>query len=147
MAGWPEAALTGALAMVCAGTLMAANSVPAGQAENMAPPLRSGWVKPQRQGMSMLDALRDAVLADAQGAWPGVPATQLQLRVEAVTWGDGALGCAQPGVMYTQALVPGWRFLVRSPGHEAAYHASESGQWLHCPASQPQPRRGEPSTH
>jgi len=137
MAGWPEAILAGALAMGCAGPLMASGSVPAGQAENAPQPLRSGWVKPEREAASTLGALRAAVLADAQRAWPGVPAAQMQLQVEPVTWGDGALGCAQPGVMYTQALVPGWRLVVRGPGHEAAYHASERGQWLLCLAASP----------
>ena len=30
------------------------------------------------------------------------------LRAESVTWPDGSLGCPEPGMQYTQALVPGY---------------------------------------
>ncbi len=30
------------------------------------------------------------------------------VRAEAVLWPDGSLGCPRPGVMYTQAEVPGY---------------------------------------
>ena len=33
-------------------------------------------------------------------------------RVEEVTWNDGSLGCAEPGSMYTQALVAGSRITL-----------------------------------
>ena len=35
------------------------------------------------------------------------------LSAEAVTWSDGSLGCPEPGMMYTQALVPGYRVQIR----------------------------------
>ena len=33
---------------------------------------------------------------------------------EEVTFSDGSLGCPQPGMMYTQALVDGYRVVIRS---------------------------------
>lgn len=41
---------------------------------------------------------------------------------EEVTWNDGSLGCAQKGMSYTQALVPGLRITLRVDGTEHAYH-------------------------
>ena len=60
---------------------------------------------------------------------------------EVVTWTDGALGCPQPGLVYTQALVPGWRIVVRGPAREAVYHASQRGQWVLCNGVQAVPAR------
>lgn len=57
---------------------------------------------------------------------------------EAVTWSDGSLGCPQPGRMYTQALVPGYRFVLEyAGGREMHVHASESGNVLVCDDPQP----------
>ena len=65
----------------------------------------------------------------------GVAAESLVLlSAEAVTWSDGSLGCPQPGVMYTQALVPGYRVRLRGPAGEMDYHASARGSLLLCPA-------------
>ncbi len=38
------------------------------------------------------------------------------VRAEAVTWNDGSLGCAQPGMVYTQALVDGYHVELKSTG-------------------------------
>ena len=35
---------------------------------------------------------------------------------EDVTWPDGALGCPEPGMSYTQALVPGARLVLEADG-------------------------------
>jgi len=51
---------------------------------------------------------------------------------ESVTWRDGSLGCPRPGQIYTQALVPGYRVVLRVAGDEMAYHASESGDFRPC---------------
>jgi len=38
-----------------------------------------------------------------------VPREKLAIvRAEAVVWNDGSLGCPEPGMMYTQALVNGY---------------------------------------
>ena len=39
----------------------------------------------------------------------------------AVTYNDGSLGCAQPGQVYTQALVDGYRVIVEIDGREYDY--------------------------
>lgn len=60
---------------------------------------------------------------------------------ESVTWSDGSLGCPRPGQIYTQALVPGYRVVLRVGGDEMAYHASESGDFRPCTNPMP-PVRG-----
>lgn len=112
--------------------LTAGNSLPAGSAENAPTVLHTGTVAPGPGGVVALAAMEEAVRDDALRAWPGLKRAQLQLHSEVVTWADGSLGCAQPGRMYTQALIPGWRLVVRSAGREAVYHASQGGYWLLC---------------
>ena len=64
----------------------------------------------------------------------GVAAESLeQLSADAVTWSDGSLGCPQPGMAYTQALVPGYRVRLRGPAGEMDYHASARGGLVLCP--------------
>ncbi len=77
-------------------------------------------------------ALLDAILADAE-VRSGVPGEQLTLlRAEAVTWRDGSLGCPQPGMMYTQALVPGYWVVLEANGQELDYSASTGGYFFLC---------------
>jgi hypothetical protein len=84
--------------------------------------------------MTTLQSAIDAALADAARR-TGVERTDLEvLSAEAVTWSDGSLGCPQPGMMYTQALVPGFRIRVRAGEETLDYHAGRSGAPLLCPA-------------
>jgi len=58
----------------------------------------------------------------------------------AVTWADGAMGCAEPGRLYTQALVPGYLVRLRAPdGGLLNFHASRRGAVVHCPEGRAQP--------
>jgi len=54
------------------------------------------------------------------------------MRDQAVTWRDGSLGCPQPGMMYTQALVPGYWVVLQVGEKEYDYRASESGHFVLC---------------
>lgn len=40
-----------------------------------------------------------------------------------VTWSDGSLGCPEPGMNYTQALVPGFRVILEAAGKQYHYHS------------------------
>ena len=67
----------------------------------------------------------------------GVDASSIEVvAVERVTWSDGSVGCPQPGMNYTQALVPGSRIVLRSGGVAYAYHAADGRAPFYCPASQ-----------
>lgn len=48
------------------------------------------------------------------------------LEASAVTWRDGSLGCPQPGMMYTQALVEGYRIKLSAAGKVYEYHGGGS---------------------
>lgn len=50
-----------------------------------------------------------------------------------VTWNDGSLGCPQPGMSYTQALVPGWQLIIRAGEQAFDYRAADRGQFMLCP--------------
>ncbi len=51
---------------------------------------------------------------------------------EAVTWNDGSLGCPEPGRMYTQAIVPGYRVVLELAGQRYSYHADTAGYFVPC---------------
>lgn len=51
---------------------------------------------------------------------------------ESKTWPDGSLGCPQPGMSYTQALVDGSRVLLEAEGRLYAYHAGPDGEPFLC---------------
>ncbi len=47
----------------------------------------------------------------------GVPVEQVVVvSAEAVTFPDGSLGCPQPGMVYTQALVDGYKIVAEAGG-------------------------------
>jgi hypothetical protein len=51
-------------------------------------------------------------------------------------WPDGALGCPQPGQMYTQIIVPGYRVLLQASGETYAYHSDRRGRFIVCAGGQ-----------
>lgn len=55
------------------------------------------------------------------------------VTAESVTWSDGSIGCPRPGVLYTQALIPGWRVKLQVGSEVWDYHAGERGQPVLCP--------------
>jgi len=59
----------------------------------------------------------------------------LVIRDQAVTWSDGSLGCPQPGVFYTQALVPGYWVVLEVGEKQYDYRASASGYFFLCEGS------------
>ena len=81
-----------------------------------------------------LQQVRRAALADAARRTGLAPEALEVLGAEAVTWPDGSLGCPQPGMMYTQALVPGYRIRIQAGDQVLDYHAGRSGQPSLCPA-------------
>ena len=67
--------------------------------------------------LGRIDASREAVVVDRAGA---------------VTWRDGSLGCPQPGMMYTMALVSGYQIVLRVGEETFDYHASDGGYFVLC---------------
>jgi len=81
--------------------------------------------------------LRRAVVADAARRLGVAESAIVLTRAERVTWNDGALGCPQPGMGYTQALVPGYRIVARTAERELIYHTDESRGAIACAQSLP----------
>lgn len=74
----------------------------------------------------------DRVIALAEEE-TGVDRSEIEVVLaEAVTWSDGSIGCPEEGMMYTQALVPGYRVVLDVAGEELAFHAPESGEFFPC---------------
>ena len=83
----------------------------------------------------MIEAALDDAANRSTTARPDIKVTS----AEAVTWPDGSLGCPQPGMMYTQALVPGYRIVLQAGEQTLNYHAMSRGRPVFCPASRVAP--------
>jgi hypothetical protein len=102
------------------------------------PPTR---LAPEASGSQAMQPMLEQIRADAAQR-AGVALDEVKvLAVEAVIWSDGSLGCPEPGMMYTQALVPGYRIRVDASGTVLVYHAGPQHTFVHCPPD----RAREPS--
>jgi len=85
-------------------------------------------------------ALLDRAVADLAGRL-GVPPAQVEVvRVERAAWPDGCLGCAAPGQMCTDVVIPGFRILLRAGGQEYEYRSDDRDRVLLC---RPETRIGD----
>ena len=60
-------------------------------------------------------------------------------RAESVVWNDGSLGCPEPGMMYTQALVNGYWVIIEAAGRTFDFRVGSGGSFRLCPAGQGHP--------
>ena len=51
---------------------------------------------------------------------------------ERVTWRDGSLGCPKPGYSYMQALVDGYRIVLRAGAGDYVYHGADGQKPFRC---------------
>ena len=86
-----------------------------------------------------LRAVVDAALVDAARRSGLAVAALNVVSADRVTWADGSLGCPETGMLYTQALVPGYRIRIQAGGQTWDYHAGLRGAPRWCP-----PGRGLP---
>jgi hypothetical protein len=63
----------------------------------------------------------------------------VMVRAEPAVWNDGSLGCPEPGMMYTQALVNGYWVVIDAAGQTYDFRVDRSGRFQLCP-----PGRGQP---
>jgi hypothetical protein len=90
--------------------------------------------------------VRRAVVADAARRFQVSESAVVLSRAEQVTWNDGSLGCPQPGQMYTQMLVSGFRIWATTSAGQMEYHTDALGLAVTCgsgPVSDP----ARPSVH
>ncbi len=82
-----------------------------------------------------LQSMVQKALADAARRTGRDETTLKVLSAEAVTWPDGSVGCPEPGMLYTQALVPGYRVRIQAGTELLDYPANRRGQLVLCPPS------------
>jgi hypothetical protein len=100
----------------------------------VAPSKQPGADMPTQARTPALEAQVQAALADAARR-TGLDAGALEVAsAQAVTWSDGSLGCPEPGMLYTQALVPGYRIRIVAGERTLDYHAGLRGAPRLCPA-------------
>ncbi len=54
------------------------------------------------------------------------------VTAEETIWPDGSLGCPQPGMVYTQATVPGYHVVLEHDGREYDYRAGGTQYLMLC---------------
>jgi hypothetical protein len=64
-----------------------------------------------------------------------------------VVWSDGAMGCPEPDMMYTQALVEGYYIVLAADGERFAYHAGRDGRPFYCPSDRSKSPPNDRSTY
>ena len=90
-----------------------------------------GDTTPPVTGETPADLLAQIIADAAERA--GVSDSDLTvIRDESVIWNDGSLGCPEPGVMYTQALVDGYWIVVAIGGIEYDYRVGAKGGFKLC---------------
>ncbi|MDJ0906608.1 MAG: hypothetical protein QNI96_11355 [Woeseiaceae bacterium] len=81
--------------------------------------------------------LMDKIFADLEGRTGAQRAEFETLQAQAVQWNDGALGCPEPGQVYTQAIVDGFRVVLKHEGKTYDYHAAAKGFFKLCTGFRP----------
>lgn len=75
--------------------------------------------------------VQEAIAAEAERR--GVSEDQVAVAgFRDVTWNDGSIGCPQDGMMYTQALVPGYQLVLEVDGQKASYHSARDKEFSYC---------------
>ena len=123
------------LVAVLLGLLLGCGTGPSDQAEEA--PVESPSDSPSstpsdRPSDTPSDGAAEAAVADLAAHLGIEPEAVQVVAVEEVTWRDGSLGCAEPGMVYTQALVDGARITLRAEGVEHEYHQGGSGTPIRC---------------
>ena len=97
----------------------------------------------KRENQSVRDQIPNQILEPIlkeAAALASVSREQLMIvRAEPALWNDGSLGCAQPGNLYTQALVNGYWVIIKARGQEYDFRADNRGSFILCPPGQGQP--------
>jgi hypothetical protein len=119
------------VAVLLLGLLLGCGTGPGDQAEEA--PVESPSDSPSDSPSGTpSDGAADAAVADLAAHLGIEPEAVQVVAVEEVTWRDGSLGCAEPGMVYTQALVDGARITLRAEGVEHEYHQGASGTPIRC---------------
>jgi hypothetical protein len=83
-------------------------------------------------GGSLPASIIDPIVADAATRLGVDPSAVTIVEAKAQTFSDGSLGCPEPGMMYTQALVDGYQVIVEANGTQLDYRGSAPGEFRIC---------------
>ena len=76
--------------------------------------------------------LLDSILKDLSER-TGTTSEQFSvIQVQETVWNDGSLGCPQPGIFYTQALVNGYWVIFEIDGKKFDYRVTDKGYFFLC---------------
>jgi hypothetical protein len=73
----------------------------------------------------------DAAMADLASRLPDDTLIGV-IAAHELTWPDGSLGCPEPGMAYTQALVPGYRIELTAGTDVYQYHGATGQDPFRC---------------
>ena len=90
-------------------------------------------------------AILEAILKEVAALERVSPDQVAIARAESVVWSDGSLGCPEPGMAYTQALVKGYWVVVEAAGKKYDFRVGSGGTFRLCPPGQGQPPSQSPA--
>lgn len=64
--------------------------------------------------------------------------------VEEVEWNNGAMGCPQPDMAYTQVIISGFRIVLEADGKSYDYHTDRTKRAVLCENSGPTGKLKQP---
>jgi hypothetical protein len=79
-----------------------------------------------------LRTLVDQAVADLATRLKIDASSIVTVSAQAMSWSDGSLGCPQPGMLYTQAMVDGAMIELSVDGTSYSYHSGASGAPFLC---------------
>ena len=131
-------------AMVLALALAACNgNTPQDPASAPEPPESAREHRKADGTMNKIDAGLEAYAAQAESDLAHrleIDASDIELiEAQFVRWPNSALGCPEPDMMYTQALVTGYRIRLVADGRPYHYHGARDKPPFYCPAERVSP--------
>jgi len=102
-------------------------------ASSVPPPLPPGTADPAAAQLPEVQA----AVADLAAMIDVDPGAVTVVEVREVTWRDGSLGCPEPGLAATQALVNGQLVVLESGGVRYEYHSGPQRPLFYCAKPDP----------
>jgi hypothetical protein len=127
--------------------LAAAVAIPLAACAGERPPVKTGMAPPTRipdiaapagpagvlvPSASVPREVRRAVVADTAKRFKVAESAVVLTKTEKVTWSDASLGCPEPGRMYAQMLVEGFRVTAKTDGGSLTYNTDSGGNVVVC---------------
>jgi hypothetical protein len=103
----------------------------------LASPTATGEISPVKSEVSK--GILDPILKEAASLAKIRREELVIVRAESAVWNDGSLGCPEPGMEYTQALVNGYWVVISGAGQTYDFRVGRDGSFRLCPAGRGRP--------